>query len=497
MSGALWIGLLLLCTILLFEIVAPQKITEGFLVPVLSSRPSYFSQFVPKRGDVGPFKEQAGYTLDARYFSGYTDVQRYGVNQDYCRMVVPTGGTPEKTFFACALGGTGEVSSVEFRTNTVEQGFNLSRDDYMNDIMKDGRSAYCRILKGDDGTFQPLCRRAQDMSFSERDEADGNPPDDIVKLLSFYDGCVVWLRLRDDILDYVNSVQIYTAGSINIDETPRPSVTRGLTFDGIHQFMRIGDSPDLTLGDKVKLRTVRTFSLWVFIDEFTNNSHFFDFGDGPAKNNVFLGILGKGDPSVSSGDIRPLLCGGETTLPSGPSGAQTAAEVTPQEFMKTTAANVDEYVNIDQEVEARRLPPSTVRPAQVPSGAADKATLLYEVWDQRQRKMRIRVNSIIPLKKWTHITVTALTNDAARPDIAVYVNGEQVFIQPSGFLPQATSTSKNYLGKSNWTDADSTYELRDELFSGSLFDFRMYNTPMSQKKIKDIIGWGKGLLAIA
>lgn len=491
MSGTLWIGLLILCILLFLELTASQS--EGFLVPVLSARPSYFSQFVPKRGDVGPFKEQPGYTLDGRYFNGYTDVQRFGVNQDYCRMIVPTGAEDKKTFFACALGGTGEVSSVEYRTNSVEQGLILSRDDYMNDIMKDGRSAYCRIIKSDGGLWQPMCRRAVDLGFSERDEADPNPPDEILTLMSFYDGCVTWLRLRDDILDYTGQLQIYTSGSILIDETPRPQPTKGLSFDGAHQFLRIGDSPDLTLGDKVRLRTVRSFTLWIYMDTFTNNAHFFDFGDGPGKNNVFLGILGKGDSAVSTADLRPLLCGGETTLPTEPSGAETVEEVPPQVFMKTTAANVDEYVNIDEQVQARRLPPSTVRPLR--THTAQKATLIYEVWDQRQRKMSLKVNATVPLKTWTHIVVTALTNDAARPDIGIFVNGELVYVQPSGFLPQVDNTTKNYLGKSNWTDADSTYELRDELFNGSLFDFRMYNTPLSQKKIQTIYKWGSTLLA--
>lgn len=37
-------------------------------------------------------KEEAGYIMDARYFHDYTDVQRLGVNQDYCRVIVPKAG---------------------------------------------------------------------------------------------------------------------------------------------------------------------------------------------------------------------------------------------------------------------------------------------------------------------------------------------------------------------------------------------------------------------
>jgi len=57
-------------------------------------------------------------------------------------------------------------------------------------------------------------------------------------------------------------------------------------------------------------------------------------------------------------------------------------------------------------------------------------------------------------------------------------------------------TTNNYLGKSNWTNDTSTYELRDELFKGRLYDFRMYKSAMSEKKIKNTIAWGKKNLGI-
>lgn len=501
MPGAVWIGLVLLCGALLLELVVPQKITEGFqqLVPVLSKRPSFFSQYVPKRGDVGPAKEQAGYIMDPRYFHDYVDVQRYGVDQDYCRLVVPKGGKTKDSFFACALAGTGETSTVVFATNTVNEGLKLSRDDYMRDIMKDGRAAYCRILKGKDGTYQPLCRRALDTHFSERDEVDPDPPEEMVKMLSFYDGCKAWLRLRDDMIDYVGNLRVMRAGSIAINEKPldKSEPTEGLRFDGAAQYLRIADSADLTFGSIINLRTIRAFSVWVYFDKFTNNAHFFDFGDGPGKNNVFLGILGKGDPQIGGGgEIRPLICGAESTVPEGPSGAQTVEEVSPKELMKTTRANVDEYVDIDQEVQARVLPPSTVRMPRA-RGPSNKATLHYEVWDQRQRKMSVKINGAIEEKKWTHIVITAITGDATRPDIAIFVNGEQIFVQPSGFLPQPTMTTNNYLGKSNWANDSSTYELRDELFCGKMFDFRMYTSQMSQGKIKDTYKWGQKQLGLS
>jgi hypothetical protein len=494
MPGAVWIGLLILCIALLLEVINPShlKWIEQFddYIPVISTKNNFFSQFVHRRGDVGPSMEQGGYVQDPRYFSGYVDIQRFGSDQDFCRMVVPSGADPKETFFACALGGTKDISTVLFRTTAMKDGFKLSRDDYMHDFLNESRAAYCRILKTNDGSYHPMCRRALDTSFSEKDEVDSNPPDETVKLLSFYQGCVGWLRLQDDLLDSVDMIRVQRGGNIKIDETVRDRYD-GLRFDGIDEFLRIGDSNDLTLGSIVKLRTVRAFSVWVYMEEFTNNAHFFDFGDGPGYNNTFLGILGKGDPTVADGSqIRE-----STTVPDTPSGAQFVPEISPQTLMEETRANIDTWTDIDQEVEARKLPPSRVTTA-LNGLSTGKATLHYEVWDSRQRKVSIKINNMIPVKKWTHIVVTASSADATRPDLSVYVNGEQVYVLPSGFLPQASMTTNNYLGKSNWTNDTSTYELRDELLKGRLYDFRMYKSAMSEKKIKNTIAWGKKNLGI-
>ena len=474
---------MILCSVLLLELLHP---VEGFTALIPATNSSYFSQYVMKRGDVGPTLEQAGYLMDPRYFHDYADVQRFGMKQDYCRVVVSkTEGS--KPFFACGLGGTERTSSVAFRT---PDSLRLSRDDYMRDIGGHGYDAYCRILE-ENGSYQPLCRKSTDLGFSQRDEVDPNPPEATQKLLSFYEGCVFWLRMRDDLVDSINKIQVQKGGGITIDETPNPPKTKGLHFNGDNDFLRIGDAPDLTIGSAVKLRTLRAVSVWVRFDSFTNNAHIFDFGDGAGNNNVFLGILGKGDPAADDNVLRPG-CGTET-LPDGPSGAQFTPEVTPQHLLETTRANVDKFVSIDPEVEARVLKPSRVG-ATKKAKASGKATLIYEVWDLRQRKMSIKINNMIPENVWTHLVVTAASADATRPDVAIYVNGEQVFLQPSGFLPQANTTTNNYIGKSNWINGASTYELRDELFKGSLFDFRGYNTPLSAGKIKEIIKWGKPMI---
>ena len=47
-----------------------------------------------------------------------------------------------------------------------------------------------------------------------------------------------------------------------------------------------------------------------------------------------------------------------------------------------------------------------------------------------------------------------------------------------------------YIGKSNWANSVSQYENRDELFKGSLFDFRAYTVSLSEDLITQTYDWG-------
>jgi hypothetical protein len=92
--------------------------------------------------------------------------------------------------------------------------------------------------------------------------------------------------------------------------------------------------------------------------------------------------------------------------------------------------------------------------------------------------------------------VTTLTNDAFRPGIGIYIDGELSLQKPDGFLPATGNMTNCYIGKSNWANSVSLYENRDELFKGRMFDFRMYTTKVSEEFIKDSYDWGKELLAL-
>jgi hypothetical protein len=516
-SIVLLLCLVLLGIVIITELFAPDLMKEGFAnLP----RTTYWATFAAPRSDIGPFgptggpsQEDSSYIRDPRYFADYTDVSRIGASYDFCRMIAPADD-PKNYFFACALAGTEGLDSTKFRTMSTKDGFRISYDDYMRDVNGDGRNDYCRILKWKDGSYEPVCQRATDIGFDSKETVDSDPPEDIVTLLTFYQQCGLWLRFMSDMKDTMDAIKVKTSGGLTIDETPKRDSTEGLQFNGIDQFLRVYDSSDLSLGINVPLRSIRAWMVWVYFDEFTNNAKIFDFGNGKAKDNVFLGILGKGDPPIGDdgrenpfafgkrdpgteggAELRPMLCGTEdSTVPTGPSGAQPVKEMSPQHLLQTTDANVDEYTCSGFEEFPRRLGPSVV--GTTLNKKTGRASLLYEVWDKQARKMRIKVNNSIPLGKWTHITITATNNDAFRPNISVYVNAKLVLQKENGFLPSTGSMTNCYLGKSNWSNGVSQYENRDELFKGRLFDFRAYKTALSTQLIEESYDWGKAKLAL-
>jgi hypothetical protein len=404
-------------------------------------------------------------------------------------MVQPLSGSDKDIFFACALGGTEGLSSVAFKTQSVKQGFRISRDDYMNTTSYD-TIGYCRILKLKEflTPFQAICTATTLNGFKDAalDTQDSQPPEEIQTLLDFYVGILFWLRLIDDTVDYAQNLKIMTASQIGVQETPpKPTIARTLQFDGVSQFLKIGDKPNLSFGDTIDLRYLRSLSFWVFFDEFTNNAKIFDFGNGAGKDNVFLGIIGRGNENASQDPIRLNGCRlqNDSTVPNAPSGAQNVDETTPEYLMQTSSANVNEFHCDEPEVYGRTMEP--VQPFAMPKFRATSADLLYEIWDQQQRKLHVQIPGVFPLQKWTHVVLTTTNNDAARPTLTFYINGELVNTEVAAWLPQNGTTTSNYIGKSNWANDTSQASNADELFKGKLFDFRGYKTPMPASKRKD------------
>lgn len=501
--GLFWFALLVLILMLLFEI-GPLSIREGFASTIDIGDSKFWAKLVPRRGDVGPELEESGLFRDNRYFSGYVDVQRFGTLTDFCRMV-QKGNEEGNKFLACALGGTENLSSTSFRSQSVKDGFVLGRDDYMRDVDGDGRSDYCRIVKKGNAIFQSECNLATETGFTAKLIPDLSPPEDIALLLQMYQGCVFWLRLRDDMLDYAQNLYLNTAGNAEVPEKPpRPTTTEGLQLNGINQFVRIGDDPYLGFGNTVQLRNLRALHFWVRFDEFTNNAHILDFGNGAGIDNVWVGILYRGNQGIDAESERrksSLICGdgaGGDVLPTPPSGQQGYEVTTPQELMKTSSANVEEFTCEGFAVAPKSMTkmkpkPGTQSKSLQPAKTAD---MCYEIWDRDQRKMRIVIPQMFVLNEWTHVVITAQGSDSFRPDIAVYKNGRPVYLEPSGWLPQENATEKNYIGKSNWTDESSQYGNKDELLKGAVFDVRGYNVSLAESLIKSSFTWGRKMLGL-
>jgi hypothetical protein len=80
--------------------------------------------------------------------------------------------------------------------------------------------------------------------------------------------------------------------------------------------------------------------------------------------------------------------------------------------------------------------------------------------------------------------------DIVRPTWHIYVNGKRVYEHLDGFMPQKSLLMKNYIGRSNWEEGTAKLQDRDQRFRGSLFDFRLYRTPMAKSKVAATYNWG-------
>lgn len=504
----------LVCT-LIVDIWQPRFLKEGFTVSPGDN--PFVTGYFPRRGDVSFEEDESGYIQDKRHVMGYADVQGLGVNHDFCRMITPKGADESKMFFACALAGTENLSSTIFKTYTVAQGLKTSRDDYMRDADGDGKTDYCAVIKMPGGTWESQCYRALTTTFDTRTFIDVKPPSDIAEILYFYEGIMFWFRFIDDMKDYSENLQLYTGGDMSMNEADvkvlpsqlrldqsttnlddRIQIIKGIKFNGDNQFIRLGDSPNMSFGKKITLTTMRATCVWVYFEEFTNNAHILDFGNGAGQDNVFIGIIGRGDESVDKGAfLRPDVCTNESVIPDYPSGAQPVPSMTPMELMLSTSANVDDPPCVAVP-SPRKLPP-LLPPQSTPKAITNgqTATLLYEVWSGKLRLQHIKVQKAIPIKTWTHVCITTASGDGVRPAIKIFINGKEMAEDQNGHLPQTSFTTNNYIGKSNWSRDSSQYENRAELFKGSLFDLRGYSQAVTEDKLKKTLEWGKKRLGLS
>jgi hypothetical protein len=500
MDWMIYTVLILLLIIVLWEWFRGHLLYEGYENNV----PAYFGKFFPQRSDVvpGQLEEQDGYVRNKRYSEAYADIQGLGYKADFCR-VVERPQDPDSRRVVCALAGQEGLDTFAYSSKSARAGVRFSRDDYYRDVNGDKRDDYCRILKvkqapGD--AWEVRCIPAGLIEFKKDMEIiDSKPPVDITELLLFFEGIMVWYRFIDDMVDYAENSKLALAGSIELDETPRPRDppprVEGLGINKLpavteskppaEQFLRIGENDKLEWESKVRLRDLRAVSVWVFFDEFTQNAPIFDFGNGAGKDNVRLAIEGRGNRAAKlRGVMRPQpdefakVC-----------NAVAAVEVSPKLYLETSDANVDEYECKGPEPVESTYPEEDSAPEEA---GPPSANLIFEIWDTQQRKMRIRAINAIPLRQWCHVVVTTTDASSFRPTWQVYIDNRMVLEYEDGHMPLNSYTTLNYIGKSNWEEVGAgQYDHQDERFRGSLFDFRLYRLPMSAAKINKTYEWGR------
>jgi hypothetical protein len=490
--------LFLLFLVIVYEVLRGRMIDEGF-TDGDKNLPEFFTRYFPRRYDVvpGQTRESGGWARNPRYFEGYVDVQRFGYKADFCR-VVEKEGDPESRVLACALAGQEGLDSLVYRTDSKRGGMKFSRDDYFRDANGDKRDDYCRILKvaeSPNDAWEARCVPAGINRFKQDAEfQDTEPPAHIADLLWFYEGIMVWYRFFDDMLDYAENTRLQLAGGVAIDETPQKERTQGLPVNRVpagasdsvaEEYIRVGENDRMEFDSIVDLRQMRSISVWVYFDDFTNNARIFDFGNGAGKDNVFLGIQGRGNRNKSGefGKVGDRPNGSNRVCQ-----AKTAPEVSPFVYMKTTDANVDEWTCPAAE------PIDSMFPEDEEHAVAEEAeltaNLLFEIWDSQQRKMRIVLPDAIVVKKWTHIVLTTKDMSIVMPTWQVWIDGKKKYEHLDGHLAQKSYTTRNYIGRSNWEAGTTQYQDRDERFRGSLFDFRLYRVPMAEGKIRRTREWG-------
>ena len=490
----------LLVIIIGYEFLQGKAFKEGFTDGIV---PDFFGRYFPRRHDVvpGQDREEDGWIRNPRYFEGYVDLQRLGYKGDFCR-IIEKEGTPESRIMACALAGQEGLDSLVYRTDSERAGMRFSRDDYFRDVDGDGRDDYCRILKMEkapNDRWAAMATLAGMTRFKQlSDIPDNEPPATIKDLLWFYEGIMVWYRWYDDMLDYGENTQVSIAGLMKIDEEPNHTKTEGLSFNRLptaddevkppsDQFMKIGENARLEFDSIVQIRQLRAVSVWAYFDEFSNNARIFDFGNGTGHDNVLLGIEGKGNTTSAFGTMAtrpPVTAKVCNTRP--------ASEMSPQRFLESTDANVDEYSCPGTE------PVDSTYPENDHEGEElePTANLLFEIWDTQQRKMRVRVLNAIPLKRWVHIAITTTDGTSVRPTWQLFIDGKKIHEETDGHMPLKSYLTNNYIGRSNWEGVTSQYQDADERFRGAMFDFRMYRTPMSSAKITRTVEWGREKLGL-
>jgi hypothetical protein len=465
----MWAAVLVISVLaiyVLYETVGPTMI-EGF--------------FIPRRSDIGPsdeskeVKEESGYDRDLRYTSQYADVQGNGVAGDFCR-VVSKSNDPDSLRVACALALREGMDTLEFRSKSKREGFRFSRDDYWRDVTGNKRMDYCRILRDQDqetGGWDSFCALTTRSGIGPKEVHDPSPPAAIRRLLTAYEGILAWYRWQDDGIDTTGNTQVALVGRPEIPSLLRPMKTRGLQLNRypaataatgeaappIRDMVRFGEKGTLHLDQDVKPDTIRAIAFWIFWDQFEKGAAVLHCSTEDDKNRVWLGVDGSGPGPAPMKDVQ----------------IGAAQELTPQDLQRLGSPRVEE-VPLWATQRPQKPDPHSV------TGDLERqktATWIFEIWDERQRIMRLRGPQGAKIGQWQHVVVTTTDNTPGFPTWQLWLDGVMTTEQPDGRLIPALFLTNNRIG---------------ENVRGCIQDFRIYRDPMSAEKIKEAMDWSGRLL---
>jgi len=383
----------------------------------------------PPRSDIGFATEEAGgYVRDLRYSATFVDIQGIGSATDFCR-AVRRKNNPDSLRISCALGGRDGMDTMEYNSRTKGEGVRFSRDDYWRS--GSGRMDYCRILKDTDtGEWYPGCLIAGRNGFKQ-EERDSDPPEAIRRLLEAYEGVLVWFRWFDDNHDYAENAGINVYGNPEFPTLLKPDVSRGLQIGRVSRdYLRWGEKGTLELNQAIPPRQIRAISCWVWWDSFEKGATILDCHNSKMADRIVLGVEGGG------------------------------ADLPPAEMTEARELRPELILAIGQLTE----PVHDVRPPIQKTGA----TYYFEIWDGKQRLMRLSAPMMsAKIGVWQHVMVTVTDATSWWPKWQMWINGSLVAEKTDGRLSPAMTLTENYIGKG---------------MRGCIQDFRIYSRPIKPEK---------------
>lgn len=418
MNWTVIIVVVLLLGYVLSETIGPS-LKEGFINP--------------KRSDIGfATQEQGGYIRDLRYTEAFVDIQGIGVATDFCRAVRRTNNS-DSLRISCALGSRDGMDTMEYSSRSKAEGVRFSRDDYWRTSALSGRMDYCRVLKDTDtGEWYSSCLVAGRHQFKLKEERDSDPPIFIQRVLNAYDGILVWFRWFDDKHDYAENAAFSVYGSPEFSTLLKPDISRGLqlnrTSATTRDYLRWGETGTLELGQSISPRQMRAISCWVWWDSFEQDATILDCHNSKFADRIVLGVEGGG----------PALPPAE--------GSRPAKEVRPE---------------LVHAVGQLTEPIRDLRPPKQASAAA----YYFEIWDEKQRIMRLSgPMGSAKTGGWQHVVVTVTDGAAWWPKWQMWINGVMVTERIEGRLSPALEITENYIGQG---------------MRGCIQDFRIYSRPIT------------------